>query len=501
MLSTRHARLAVSLTLLLCALPLAAEEWSRFRGPNGSGLSDSTGLPVEVGPETNVAWATAVPFGRSSPAITSDRIFLTATDGGKLITLAVARGTGKVLWQRELERSHDAGLYKDTDSATPSPVTDGKNVFAFFHEAGLVSYDADGKERWRMALGPFRNYYGVGSSPVLAGELLYLLCDQAEGSFLLAVDKSSGKERWRRNRPARLESYSTPILYPSAAQPKAILISGSRWVDAYDLATGKSVWALGGVGSGPVSSPVLDGDLMFINAHDHADGGWPPFDGLLEEHDKDKNARLTKAEVEGSWLLNHFGWLDADASGEITAKDWTHMAKELVNDGWGVHAIRVPSSGAPADGKVKPEIVWSYQKNVPYIPSPLVYDGVFYMVKDDVVTSLDAATGQLLKRGRLGSGKGKVYASPVIAGGKIYVGTLDGKLVVLEAGRRASGATPASDWAVAQTNDLGDEIWASPAIAGEHLYVRTRGKLYDFVATPEPAEGGEPVEAPSASGR
>ncbi len=288
--------------------------------------------------------------------------------------------------------------------------------------------------------------------------------------------------------------YSTPILHPGAGSPKAVLISGSRWVDAYDLETGKSLWAVGGVGSGPISSPVLDGDTLFVNSHDHAESGWPPFDGLLEEHDDDKNGKLVKAEVEGSWLFNHFGWLDPDASGEITAEDWAHMAKELENDSWGVHAIHVP--GTPT-GAAKPEILWSYQQNVPYIPSPLVYDGVFYMVKDDVVTSLDSATGKLLKRGRLGAGKGKVYASPVAAGGKIYLGTLGGKLAVLEPHSRASGATPGTEWNVAHVNDLGEEIWATPAISGGHLYVRTKSKLYDFyVEAKVPAEslageGGE----------
>ena len=145
-MSTHPIRFAMPLVLLALALPLAAGEWSRFRGPNGSGLSNAAGLPVEVGPVTHAAWVAEVPFGRSSPVLTADRIFLTATDGGKLVTLAVDRVSGKVLWRHEIERSHDAGLYKDTDSATPSPVTDGENVYAFFHEAGLVSYDGAGKD-------------------------------------------------------------------------------------------------------------------------------------------------------------------------------------------------------------------------------------------------------------------------------------------------------------------------------------------------------------------
>ena len=111
------------------------------------------------------------------------------------------------------------------------------------------------------------------------------------------------------------------------------------------------------------------------------------------------------------------------------------------------------------------------------------------MVKDDIFISLDAATGKLLKRGRLGSGKGKVYASPVGAEGKIYLGTLDGKLLVLEA---------TGEWTVTRTNELGEEIWATPAIADGHLYVRTRSKLYNFVAPASPPAGDTVVEETSA---
>ena len=461
----------VPAAVLFLSFPIAAEEWSRFRGPNGSGVSESTGLPVELGPQKNKAWEADVPFGRSSPAVSADRIFLTAVEDGKLITLSLDRKSGKTLWRKELERGHVADLYPSTDSATPTPVTDGSNVFAFFHEAGLVSYDSAGKQRWRVSLGPFRNYYGIASSPVLAGDTLFLLCDQAKGSFLLALDKNSGKELWRRNRPARLESYSTPVLYPDAAKPLAVVVSGSRWVDAYDVATGKNVWTLGGVGSGPISSPVLVGDTLFINAHNHAEHGWPPFSELTKEHDANKDGSLAKAELEGSWMIKHFGWLDTDASGTLTADDWERLSQEVVNDNWGVFAIRVPA------GEGQPEILWNYRQGVPYIPSPLVYGDVFYMVKDGVVTSLEPKTGKLLKLGRLGSGSPKVYASPVAADGKIYIGTLDGHLAVLDAG---------PEWTVLAMNDLGEEIWASPAISDGHVYVRTKGKLYDFVSAASP---------------
>jgi len=453
------------LLLLLLAIPATAENWTRFRGDNGSGVSASKDLPTEFGPEKNQVWQTEIPFGRSSPVITKDRIYLSATDEGKLITIALDRKTGETIWTKTLEPNRTDEFHHDTDSATTTPVTDGKNVYVFFQELGLVSYDKNGKERWKLELGPFRNFYSIAASPLLAGNTLFMLCDQAEGSFLVAVDKNTGKEKWRRNRPARLENFTTPILYPDTRKPKALIVSGSRWVDAYDPATGKSLWALADVGTGPVSSPVIVGDTLFISAPNHAEHGWAPFEAMIAEHDKDENGELSREEVAEVWLMEHFGWLDKDADGVISGKDWKSIGDEMVNDNWGVFAIKLP------EGDGKPEKLWNYRKNISEISSPLVHDGVFYMVEDGILTSLDAKTGELLKRGRIGEGSPKVYASLVAADGKIFVGSLDGTMFVLGAG---------GEWETLASVDLDDQIWASPAIADGHLYVRTRGKLYSF---------------------
>jgi outer membrane protein assembly factor BamB len=476
-MSSTHSRAVILMVAVLSVaaissvLSAADPEWPGFRGVNASGISDSAGLPVEFGPEKNLVWEAEVPFGRSSPAIAGDRVFLTAVDDGKLVTLALNRKTGKELWRWEVERLETAEFHTATDSATPSPVTDGENVYSFFHEAGLVSYEANGKERWRVPLGPFRNFYGMAASPVLSGDRLFVLCDQAEGSFLLAVNKDTGEELWRRKRPGRLEAYTTPILYPNADSPEALLVSGSRWVEAYDPASGEILWTLGGVASGPISTPVLMGDTLYVSGVDHAENGWAPFDPLLEQHDKDGDGELSREEVAEAWLAKHFGWLNADGEGNLTLEDWSRVGREMVNDQWGVHAIRIGDGAA--------ETIWNFRKNVPYIPSPVIHDGVYYMVKDDIVTSLDPATGEVLKRDRLGGEKSKVYASPVAADGKVYIGTLDGDVTVLKAD---------AQWSVLATNTLGDEIWASPAIADGHLYVRTRGKLYSFATAREEAE-------------
>ncbi len=458
----------VGLVVLLAPLlvaPVLAEDWSRFRGPNGAGVSTSRGLPVEFGPAKNVDWAVDVPFGRSSLAFAADRIFLTATEGGKLVTLALDRASGKLLWRQAVERSETAKLYHDNDSATPTPATDGSNVYVLFHEVGVVSYDAAGRERWRHPLGPFRNFYGVSASPVLAGDRLLVVCDQSVGSFVLALDKDTGKPLWRADRPARRESYATPVLYPTPSAPRELLVYGSRSVDAYDVATGKLVWTLGGVSAGPVSSPVLVDGRLFVAGMDQQEEPMPAFAEVATQHDANHDKCLSGSEVAGSWMEKHFGYLDVDGNGCVSAEEWGVLAGELGTDEWGVFAIQLEREPGP------PKVLWNYRKNVSYIPSPVVYDGVFYMVKDSIVSSLDPRTGELHKRDRLGGEKMKVYASPVAADGKVYFAGLEGQVAVVKAG---------AQWEVLGVNDLDDEIWASPAIVDGHLYVRTKGKLFSF---------------------
>jgi len=215
--------------LMLFATAGRAEEWGRFRGPNGSGVAAAEAMPSF----DDELWSVAIPFGRSSPAVARDRIFLTAMAADRLVTLALTRDSGEILWWRSIDRDRVASLHPSTDSSTPSPVTDGENVYAFFQEAGLISYDGEGRERWRKPLGPFRNFYGMAASPILAGDLVIVLCDQGGGSFLLAVDRRNGDEVWRQSRADRRESYGTPVLYPNASEPRMILVYGSKYLDAY----------------------------------------------------------------------------------------------------------------------------------------------------------------------------------------------------------------------------------------------------------------------------
>src|SRR4030095_16336913 len=158
----------VALAILVIALPAygentkrsaaaATHDWLHFREPNGTGVADGSTLPAQFGANKNLAWKAAVPFGRSSPVVTADRVFLTASEGDKLVTLELDRKNGKLLWRRDVARARNTPIYKANDAASPTPVSDGKNVIVFFADLGLISYAPDGKERWRLPLRTFRS--------------------------------------------------------------------------------------------------------------------------------------------------------------------------------------------------------------------------------------------------------------------------------------------------------------------------------------------------------
>jgi outer membrane protein assembly factor BamB len=145
-------------------------QWERFRGPNGTGVSENSGLPAEFGPKKNLIWRTELPPGHSSPVIGGGRIYLTGVEHDQLSTFCMEPASGRILWRREAPRSRREKLHSLNNPASPTPVTDGENVYVFFPDFGLLSYTRDGKERWRLPLGPFKNVYGIGASPVLADD-------------------------------------------------------------------------------------------------------------------------------------------------------------------------------------------------------------------------------------------------------------------------------------------------------------------------------------------
>jgi len=453
---------------LLLLAALQAADWPRFRGPNGAGVDSSTGLPTEFGPSKNLLWKAAVPFAHSSPIVMGNRVFLTASEGETRVTLAYDAFTGRRLWRRELKCEQAHKIFRTNDPASPTPAADDRGIYVFFPDFGLISYTHEGEERWRRPLGPFNNFYGMATSPVIAQGLVLLLCDQQSGSYLIGIDKQTGRDRWRTERPGATLGWSVPIVYSPSKGAAEIIAVGSTRVDSYYLATGEPRWWMPIGSDGSMGSPLIAGDTAIVTSSGHDEPWMPTFDSTLAKYDKDGDGRISRDEFkEDKDWSEHFGWIDASHDGFIDAREW-NTARSFGLGDYGVMAIPLAGKGQLSSKALR----WRFKRNLAYIPAPLIYDGVFYMVRTGgIVTSLDPATGALLKQGRTEKAPGEYYASPVAADGKIFLASEEGKVSVLKA---------SPQWEVLAVNNLEEEIYGTPAISSGRIYVRTRSTLYCF---------------------
>lgn len=458
-----------SCLLLLLIVDRAGAQWTRFRGPNGAGVDSSAGYPVEFSPAKNMRWKTTVPYGQSSPVIAGHRLYGTASEGERLITFCLDARTGREMWRKELRRDRVQEAYKANDPASPTPAADEHGVVAFFPAFGLVSYKNDGQLRWTRRHGPFRNFYGMSSSPIIEQGMVVLVCDQQSGSFVIALDRATGKLRWKTERPGAIIGWSTPMIFRPDATRGELIVLGSTRLDSYDLASGASRWWLPVASAGAMGTPLAQGETLLISTLGSNEPSLPTFASTLAKYDRDKDERLSLEEFRAdAELSEHFGWIDENDDKFIVVAEWDKVRAFDVGE-WGTIAVQ---PGA-ARGQLNADAVrWRFQKNIPYIPAPLLYQGVYYMVKTGgIITALDPATGRLLKQGRSPGALGEYYASPVAADGKVFLANTEGKLTVLKAG---------AEWEVLAVNDLNEEISATPALSGGRLYVRTRGALYCF---------------------
>jgi outer membrane protein assembly factor BamB len=466
-----------ALVLALAAVSLSAaprDEWSRFRGPNGSGISAATKVPTDFGPGKNQLWRLPLPQGHSSPILFDNRIYLTGMRADEtLVTLAIDRASGKVLWEREAPRVKTKVVDKRNNPASPSPAVEANGVYVFFPDYGMVAYDAAGKELWKMPLGPFNNIYGMGASPVIVGDHIVLSCDQSVGSYVMAVDKRTGRVAWKVDRPEAKSGHSTPILWRAPDGKDQILLPGSFLLTAYDPATGKKLWWVGGLSFEMKSTTVIGGDTIYVNGYGAPvnDPGnkvtVPTADEVWKSADADANGTLDKKEFPKYTPAFWFDVADLNANGSLTKDEWAYYRAALDSEN-GMLAIRLGGSGDMTDKAIR----WKYQRSVPQLPSPLLFQGVLYMVNDNgIVTTLNPDTGAVIKQGRLTGAPGPVFASPIAADGNIFFATEAGAIVVV---------APGGELTVRTVNSLNEEVYATPAFADGRMYVRTTQALYAF---------------------
>src|SRR5262245_47912134 len=472
----RHPLQRSFLTCLLAATimsPLSAGNWAQFRGPNATGLAErDEPLPKAVGPATNVLWKAALPKGHSSPAIFGNRIYLTGEDDGKLLTIALDRQTGAVLWQAEAPHETLEEVHATASHATPSPATDGKIVVSFFGSCGLFGYTADGKPLWHLPMGPFKNDFGSGSSPILVEDRIILCQDHDTDSFLMAVDKATGKPIWTTDRSEFPRNYCTPVVWEVAGK-KQIVVAATLRIVGYDFETGQELWTVHGVARIVNMTPVI-GDDGILYAACWSPGGdetdrisTEPFAEVVAAQDANKNGTIEEPEAPDGPVKQRFTQIDRDKDGKITREEYDSMRRVFEAARNCVLAIKPGGKGDITDSHV----LWRYTKAIPYCPSPVLYRDQLYMIRSGgILAVVDAKTGALLKQARV-SATGEYFSSPVAGDGKVFLINQHGKLTVLEA---------AAGWREVSSADFGEDAYASPAIADGRLYVRTNGHLYCF---------------------
>jgi outer membrane protein assembly factor BamB len=420
---------ALSLATVLTSADEAADRnWPQWRGPRATGVAPHADPPVEWSETKNVAWKVEIPGrGSSSPVIWGDQVFLTTAvpaaatgpashepRGGvrprephRFIVMAIDRATGKMRWERiaREEIPHEATQDNGT-WASSSAVTDGQLVIASFESRGIYAYDLKGKPVWQVDLGDktMRNEFGEGSSPALHGNSLVIVWDHQGESFIVALDKRTGKELWRQKRE-EIDTWSTPLVVEHGGRAQ-VVVSGMNRVRSYDLESGRLVWHTTGLTMNVIPSPVAADGMVFVTSG---------FRG-----NSLKAIRL------------------ADARDDIT--------------------------GTPA-------MAWTLDRDTPYVPSPLLYDGILYILKSNngLLTALDAKTGTAHYQAQRLEKVPNVYASPVGAAGRIYIAGRDGTTAVVRHGRT---------FEVLAVNTLGDGFDASPALAGHDIFLRGYTSLY-----------------------
>ncbi len=401
------------LALLASSRIAAAQEntnWPQWRGPHLDGHSDEKNLPVTWSRTEGVVWKVSVPgSGHSSPIVWDDRIFLTTCIEKELKRelLCIGRADGKILWEKTvltapLERKNTLNSY-----ATGTPATDGKHIYAAFYgspDIWIVCYDLDGNEVWRKSPGQFTSMHGWGCGPILYKDMVVLNCDQDaprdQQAFIVALDKATGAERWRVDRPNRVRSYCIPLIVQAAGKMQLVL-TGSRCVASYDPDTGKQHWLIDGPTEQFVASPVFADETIFIT------GGFPQLHLLGIRPDGSGNVTQT-----------HILWHQT--------KGVSYVPSPIAFDKYFV-VISDDGLATCIEAKTGSHL-WQQQLGKHHRPSPVMADGRMYALSDDgdmyVIKAGDKY--ELIAMNSMGE---QFYASPAVSRGRI-LSALDGESVV-----------------------------------------------------------------------
>jgi outer membrane protein assembly factor BamB len=397
-------------------------------------------------------------------------LFLATFDQGELQTRCYDLRDGKLLWTcgvkpEKLEAYHTT----DNSPAAPTPATDGKRVVSYFGSFGLICFDLKGRELWRhpLSVAMSGGGFGTGTSPIIAGGLVILDRDQDQNSSLLAVDVGTGKTFWEIPRPDATGSFGTPVLWQNDGVDE-VVVPGCLRLKGYNLKDGKEQWMASGTATFTCTTPVVGDGWLYYAAWSpgKSDAPWPSWDEFRQRFDKNNDGAVTPDELPESDRPFMTG-ADVNHDGKITKEDWDIIA---ARNAQGRNVMIALKPGGQGD-ITQMHVAWEADRGLPYVPSPLFYERRVYLIKDGgMLSCFDAKTGKpYYLQERIGA-EGSYYSSPVAAAGKIYVASLSGKVSVIKVG----GDKPE----ILSQSDFGDRIFATPALVGNRIYLRTQRRLY-----------------------
>jgi outer membrane protein assembly factor BamB len=487
----RYAAFVVVALTCLASTRVLRGDWPQFRGPNSSGVAGGAPPPIEFGPGKNERWRIPLASGHSSPIVVGSSIFLTTFDKKerKLEVVCIARADGKIRWRRTVPAGDIEKGHPSFNPASSTPTCDGERVVAYFGSFGLICFDLEGEKLWDVKLPLTKTYCGNATSPVIVGDRVILYRGSYIDHFLLAVDKRTGKELWKKPQSERFTTDMACTGTPVVAGDRLILHS-ARGVQAFEISSGKRLWRAK-CSTTATSTPVLSGDEVLIATWNQTGEPalvpeYPPFKELLEKNDKDGDKVISRGEFPRLMIFHRsegtdapqngaplrFGSVDKDKNGSLDADEWTELQTKSVKRRakyipHGILAIKIDSKGNLGPGQVR----CLERKGVPEVPSPICHDGRVYFVKNGgILTCLDVKTGKRVYQMRT-RGRGTHYASPIIADGKLFTTAGDGKISVLSLGPKPE---------ILATNVLGERTYATPAIVDGTIYVRTHETLFAF---------------------
>lgn len=497
MTRNKFTRTTFIIALSLCFIIPAKSQvttWSQFRGPNCSGIAATDqNPPVKIDTETNLLWKIAVPEGYSSPCIWDNQIFLTGIDrdSKEMCIFCIDRNTGNEIWRQTKTVEQIENVHPISCPVNATAVTDGEGVYVYFGSYGLICYSMNGMEQWELPMPVPKSTHGMGASPIINGNLVVLnCCNDQNDPRIIAVDLQSGSIVWKATMPPTdspfgHEGYSTPVVWDNQ-----FIIYRRGMIEAYNIKDGSLKWWFVTKTDG-VSTPVIGEDILYVGTFTASgDPDWqtdiPDFKTFIHEYDINKDSLISEEEFPQDMVILHrpemgdglggeinlknfFGFFDSNHNGLVNNAEW-NGALAYVEWCYTEHGLVAIKPNGEGDITLN-SLLWKEVKGVPEIPSPLYHKGRVYMIKNGgMVSCLDATTGSLIYREKLGSA-GAYISSPVLAGNRIYIASRRGILTVFETGDNLN---------ILAQSDLNEKIMATPAIVDNKLYIRTADALFAF---------------------